>query len=160
MQGLLIITALLAIVIPAEMVLAQSLTIQPAAGQTPEKMAEDKTACETTASQQTGFNPAAPPAAAASPSPQAGQRAAGAVRGAAAGAVVGAVTDQSEKETEDLVKGSAALGAVSGGRKQRKERRAQRSAAEEQTAQTEQLQAAYLNAFSSCMTGKGYTIQQ
>jgi hypothetical protein len=151
-----VLTPLLAAMVCATTVEAQSLSIQPTSGQTPEKMAEDQAACETSASEQTGFDQMAATAPSDSTSPQAGQRAAGAVKGAAAGAVAGAVTDQSERETEDLVKGSAAVGAVSGGRKQRKGRREQRGATEEQ----EQLEAGYSNAFSSCMTAKGYVVQQ
>jgi hypothetical protein len=66
--------------------------------------------------------------------------------------------DQAACETS--VKDSAAVGAVSGGRKQRKGRREQRAATKEQIAKNEQLEAAYLNAFSSCMTTRGYSVQQ
>jgi hypothetical protein len=156
----LVLSALLAIMVCAAATEAQSLSIQPSAGQTAEKMAEDKAACDGSAKEQTGFDPMASTAPSESTSPQAAQRAGGAVKGAAAGAVVGAVTDQSERETEDLVKKSAAVGAVSGGRKQRKGRREQRAATEEQAAQDEQLEASYLGAFSSCMTAKGYSVQQ
>ena len=149
-------TVLLAVMASAATVKAQALSIQPTVGQTPEKMAEDQAACETSATEQTGLDPMAATAPSDSASPQVGQRAAGAVKGAAAGAVVGAVTDQSERETEDLVKGSAAVGAVSGGRKQRKERREQRAA----SAQNEQLETAYFDAFSTCMTARGYSVQQ
>jgi hypothetical protein len=114
-----VLTALLAVMIHTATVEAQP-SIHPTAGQTPEKMAEDQAGCETSAAEQTGFDPMTATAPSDSTSPQVGQRAAGAVKGAAAGAVAGAVTDQSERETEDLVKGSAAVGAVSGGRKQRK----------------------------------------
>lgn len=151
-----VLTALLGVLVPAATIEAQTLSIEPTAGQTPEKMAEDQAACETSASEQTGFDPMGATVASGSTSPQAGQRAAGAVKGAAAGAVAGAVTDQSERETEELVKGSAAVGAVTGGRKQRKGRREQRADA----AQNEQLEAAYFDAFSACMTARGYSVQQ
>jgi hypothetical protein len=103
MRTRIVVTPLLAVMVSAATVEAQSLSIQPTAGQTPERMAEDQADCETSATEQTGFDAMAATTPSDSTSPQVGQRAAGAVKGAAAGAVAGAVTDQSGRETEDLV---------------------------------------------------------
>src|SRR5450432_2212568 len=64
--------------------------VYPAKGQTPELQKTDETECSTWAVQQSGYDPAHPPAVAtAQPAPVTGSGAR--VRGAAAGAAVGAI---------------------------------------------------------------------
>lgn len=128
-------------------------TIVPAAGQTSEQMAADRTACDTQAASQSGYHPSQPAPTASSSQPVTGQRVKGAARGAVAGAVREERTDKDERENED------AVGAVVGGSRQRQDRRdSRRDTAQEQKAYS-QKQAAYQQAFTACMTARGYAVQ-
>lgn len=77
------------------------MTITPAAGQSPEQMAADQSACATQAAAQTGYHPSQPGATTQSTERQGGQRLAGAARGAAAGAIREQRTDADEREFEE-----------------------------------------------------------
>jgi hypothetical protein len=88
-----------------------------------------------------------------------GERVAGAARGAALGAIREERTTSSEREVDDLTESAARAGAVAGGMRQREARRGTRREAHAVTAADKQPQAAYSQAFSSCMTAKGYTVQ-
>lgn len=138
---------------------AQAQTIEPMGGQTSEQMASDRTACENQASSQSGYYPSQPAPTATSSQPVAGQRLAGAARGAAAGAVREERTDRDEREYKDAVGAGAKAGAVAGGVRQRQNRRESRRENRQQEQAYSQKQAAYQQAFSACMTARGYTIQ-
>lgn len=89
-------------------VAAQEMFFYPSQGQSPEQQNRDQGECHAWAVQQTGFDPANPPAPAAAapaPAPQGGLLR-GAARGAAVGAVGGAIAGDAGK--------GAALGAGTG----------------------------------------------
>ncbi len=138
---------------------AQQLTVTPTVGQTAEQVTADQTACINQAVAQSGFNPSAPPPSAQAAQPVAGERARGAARGAAAGAVRESNTDAADREVEDLTEGAARLGAAAGGARQRTERREVARETQAAEATYTQQQTAYNQAFTSCMTAKGYTVQ-
>ena len=125
----------------------------PAKGQSPDQQKKDEAACNTWATQQTGFDPSKPPPApaAAQPAPVTGSGAR--ARGAAAGAIIGGATGGDAGD-------SAVAGAVAGGVVQRNRNR-QAAAAQNQAAaqQTAAGQDAYLKARGACMEGKGYTVK-
>ncbi|HTS84314.1 MAG TPA: hypothetical protein VMG61_04345 [Usitatibacter sp.] len=126
--------------------------VYPAKGQSPDQQKQDEAACGTWATQQSGFNPSAPPPA--PPQGQAPVTGSGArARGAAAGAIVGAATGN---DTGDAAK----AGAVAGGVAQRGSNR--RAARDQQAAASQQQSAgqdAYLKARGACLEGKGYTVK-
>ena len=137
--------------------------VYPAKGQTPQQQQKDEGECYTWAVQQSGFDPAKPPAQAAAPSapaPQAPKPTGGRVRGAAAGAAVGAIAD---KDVGD----AAVAGAVGGAAAQRGARRQQQkqqqaSAQQQQQAAAQQQQAgqgSFQKARAACLEGRGYTIK-
>lgn len=137
---------------------AETTTV-PTAGQTSEQMAADRTACDTQAASQSGYHPSQPAPTASPSQPATGQRVKGAARGAAAGAVREERTDKDEREHEDAVGAGAKAGAVVGGSRQRQDRRDSRQdTAQEQKAYS-QKQVAYQQAFTACMTARGYTVQ-
>src|SRR4051794_38485771 len=115
----------------------------PAKGQSTEKQNQDRAACQSWASQQTGSTPGAAPTASSPP------RAGGRVRGAAAGATAAAITGN------DAGKGAAA-GAVGGAAAQRGARRQDRRQA---SAQQQQNSSTFDRAVAACMQGRGYTGQ-
>jgi|WetSurMetagenome_2_1015567.scaffolds.fasta_scaffold60999_2 hypothetical protein len=127
-------------------------TVSPAKGQDSAQQSRDISECSAQATQQTGFNPAAPPPPQASASPQvagSGSRA----RGAAAGAMIGGATGN------DAGAGAAA-GAVAGGVSQRSKSRGTARQQNEATAQQQQTgQAAYTQAKNACLTSRGYTVK-
>ena len=124
----------------------------PAKGQSPETQAKDESECAAWATQQSGFDPAHPPQAAAAtqaPVTGSGSRA----RGAAVGAAVGAAAD------EDAGK-AAAVGAVAAGSSQRRQNRRDTSAQNQAVAQQAGAgQASYDQARGACLTGRGYTVK-
>jgi hypothetical protein len=77
--------------------------VYPAKGQSPQKQQNDEAACYSWAVQQTGFDPAKPPPAAAPPTTATGTTPGAGARGAARGAIVG-----------EVVGGDAGAGAAAG----------------------------------------------
>jgi hypothetical protein len=127
--------------------------VYPKQGQSQEQFERDQFECHKWASQQTGFDPAQPSAAAApSAAPQSGERVRGAARGAAVGAVGGAIAG--DAGTGAAV--GAGVGAVTGGMRQRR-------ANEQQTAAVNQQQQAslqrYDQAYAACMGGRNYQVR-
>lgn len=110
------------------------------------QLAKDKNECAQWATQQTGYNPAyAAPPAQTGPD---GSRLRGAARGAVVGAVVGEIA------SDDPGRGAAAGaagGAMIGGMRKRQ---AQRQQQEIQN----QMQANYTRAATTCLQGRGYTV--
>lgn len=126
----------------------------PAKGQSAQKQQQDQSSCASWAKSQTGVDPAAVAATPPPPSGPAvggGERVGGAARGAAGGAVIGAIAGDAGK--------GAAVGAVAGTmgggmRARQNQRNAQASA----QAQNQNAMAAFNQAYSACMSGRGYTM--
>lgn len=146
----------------------------PSKGQSSKQQTLDEKACFDWAKSNTGIdpvklaqNPAPQPAQPAEGSEQSkageGSRAKGAVRGAAAGAAIGAIAGDTGK--------GAAIGATAGtfqgGRQKREaeaeqQKEAQAQQEKQQSAASDQVKAqkqSYNNAFSACLSGKGYAVK-
>jgi hypothetical protein len=157
MKTIAIIAALsVLIALPAT---AQETFFYPSQGQSPEQQSEDQGECHVWAVQQTGFDPANPPApagAAHAPAPQGG-----AFRGAARGAAVGAVGGALAGDAGKGAAVGAGTGALLGGmrrRDQEREQTQQQTAAQSQyQSQVAQEQANYNRAVAACMGGRGYS---
>ena len=129
---------------------AQKPAVYPAKGQSATQQSKDDGECYAWAKKSTGIDPANPPQAAAAPAPQ---RQGGVVRGAAAGAAVGAIGGNN-------VGNAAVKGAVVGGVAQRSRAKgAQQQAAAQQSQQSQQSMQTYNNAYSACMSGRGYSVK-
>jgi hypothetical protein len=127
--------------------------VYPAKGQSADQQKKDEASCGTWATQQSGFDPAKPPPAAAPAAPPPVTGSGARARGAAAGAAVGAITGND-------VGDAAAAGAVAGGVAQRGANR--RAARDQQAAASQQQvagQDAYGKARAACLEGKGYTVK-
>jgi len=109
--------------------------VYPAQGQTPQKQAQDTSECQTWAQQQSGYSPGTDAAKGAGVG-----LAIGALGGAALGAATGAAVGSAGT--------GAAIGAAAGGIG---------GAAYGGTSQYGKGQAGYDQAYSACMTGRGYT---
>jgi Glycine zipper len=140
------------------------LSVYPAKGQSKDQTVRDELACTDWAKQQTGIDPmtvaantdsaaAAGKEAVDSAAGRAGVR--GAARGAAAGAVVGAIAGDAGT--------GAAVGAVGGAAVGRNKKKAAEKQAAQQGAAAAEAQASgslttFSKAMSSCLQGKGYTV--
>jgi hypothetical protein len=133
--------------------------IYPNAGQSPAQLDQDRAACESQASAQSGYHPSQPVATPAPSRPRAGQRLAGAARSAAAGAVVEGLTDKGDRELDNPSQAGARAGAMVGASRQRQDRRAYRRETRQQQAAQSQQQAVFTQNFGACMASKGYTVQ-
>lgn len=154
-----LLAAGLGLMLLAPQTLRAQAMIYPNAGQTSDQMNQDRTACDTQAAAQSGYHPSQPVATPAPTKPMAGQRLAGAARGAARGAIREQTSDKDDREIEDPTKAGARLGAAAGGVRQRQDRREHRRETQQQQAAQSQKQAAYSQAFATCMGARGYTIQ-
>jgi hypothetical protein len=162
---LMLTVAIAFIIAGPQPLLAQQATVQPMQGQTPEQMQQDMTACQSAATEATGFSPSQPPLAAAPAGPS-GKR----LRGAAAGAVAGAVRaeargsdsdawdeadeDRKQDYRQEEAQSSARAGAAVGGMATRADRRQGRR----QQGQEQQQASAWNQAYNSCLQGRGYTV--
>jgi len=140
------------------------LSVYPAKGQSKDQTVRDELACTDWAKQQTGIDPmtvAANTDSAAAAGKQAVDSAAGhagvrgAARGAAAGAVVGAIAGDAGT--------GAAVGAVGGAAAGRHKKKTAEKQAAQQGAAAAEAQATgslttFSNSMSSCLQGKGYTV--
>jgi len=140
------------------------LSVYPAKGQTKDQTVRDELACTDWAKEQTGIDPMAVVAntdSAAAAGKQAADSAAGhagvrgAARGAAAGAAVGAIAGDAGT--------GAAIGAAGGAVAGRHKKKAAGKEAAEQGAAAAEAQATgslttFSKAMSSCLQGKGYTV--
>jgi hypothetical protein len=130
--------------------------VYPAKGQSPDQQKKDEGACHTWAVDQSKYDPAKPPPAAAAPTAPTtatGTTPGAGARGAARGAVVG-----------EVVGGDASTGAAVGAAAARGQSRKQNQAAaqqgQQQAAQQQSAgQQAYQKARAACLEGKGYTIK-
>ena len=135
--------------------------VYPARGQSPQQQEFDRGQCYSWAVQQTGFDPANPRVATGPPpmptAPQGGLFR-GAFGGAAMGAIGGAIGGDAGK--------GAAIGAAVGGlfggiRRHRwaeEEQQQQMNYMAQQQSAMAQGRGNYNQAFSACMTGRGYTV--
>jgi hypothetical protein len=144
-----------------------SMFVYPAKGQSPEKQKKDEKECYAWAKDQTGFDPmtaAAPNAdsagkAAKDQTAQATQGAAvkGAAKGAAAGALVGAAAGDAGK--------GAAVGAAAGGvggraGKKKAEKQAAAEGSNSAVAASNQQADTFKKAATTCLEGRGYTLNK
>lgn len=141
-------------------VAAQELFFYPSQGQSPEQQSKDQGECHAWAVQQTGFDPANPPAPAAAVPAAAPQG--GVLRGAARGAAVGAVGGAIAGDAGKGAAVGAGTGALLGGMRRRDQEQAQaqqQAAAQQQSgAQVAQQRDSYDRALSACMGGRGYSV--
>lgn len=135
--------------------------VYPARGQTAQQQEFDRGQCYSWAVQQSGFDPANPPAPTAPPPMQAAPQGGllrGAFGGAALGAVGGAIGGDAGK--------GAAIGAAVGGlfglmrraEQVEQDRQQQASYASQQQNTLSHGRANYNRAFGVCMTGRGYSV--
>ena len=129
--------------------------VYPKPGQSQDAFQKDQYECHNWATQQTGFNPAAPPQSAAAPPPQQGGAVRGAARGAAVGAVGGAIAGDAGK---GAAVGAAAGGLLGGMRRNDRIRQEEAQTANYQ-AQNSQATATFNRAYAACLSGRGYTVQ-
>jgi Glycine-zipper domain len=139
-KGLMLIAAT-AMAVPCQ---AQNVITYPARGQSPAQQDQDRYACHTWATQQSGYNPSQPPA---QPNPYGPSPLRGAGRGAAIGAVGGAIGGDAGKGAAI----GAATGALIGGMRRRDQYMQQQSSGSQQ-------QSLYDRAMATCMQGRGYTV--
>ena len=132
-----------ALTLPAMETFAQQVYAYPTKGQTAEQQNRDQGECQNWAMQQTGYNPYQ-----ASAPPPSG----GVIRGAAGGAALGAIGGAIGGNAGKGAAIGAGAGALFGGVRQHRQ-------AQEQAANTQQMNDAFARAYSVCMQGRGYTVQ-
>jgi hypothetical protein len=129
--------------------------VYPAKGQSPDQQKKDEGECQGWAVKQSGFDPSAPPPAAAAPAKPTtatGTTPGAGVRGAAGGAIIGGIAGDAGA--------GAAAGAVvarSASRRQNKNEQQQASAQQQQAQSTGQ--AGFAKARAACLEGRGYTVK-
>jgi hypothetical protein len=131
--------------------------VYPAKQQTANQQSADEQECYNWSMNQTGIDPQkpAPTVAATEESGPKGTRVKSAARGAAAGAIIGEVADN---DADQGAKVGATAGVLAGGHRAREDKRAQKDqAAANQQAAEQERQATFRKAFSTCLSGKGYT---
>ena len=134
------------------------LYVYPQKSQEAALQAKDEGECFDSAKQNTGFDPAAPQAAAAQESAKGpkGGGVKGGAKGAAGGAAIGAIAGDAGT--------GAAVGAVAGGvagrRRQKKEKKEAEKEAQQsaQSQQNEQLDG-FRRAMSACLDARGYSVK-
>jgi hypothetical protein len=129
--------------------------VYPAKGQSPEKQKSDEAACYKWAVQQSGFDPAKPPAqapAAKPPTTATGTTPGAGARGALGGAAIGAIAG-------DAGAGAAAGAVVARSSSRRQNAAADQQAQQQQRAASQQQQASFAKARAACLEGRGYTVK-
>jgi hypothetical protein len=157
---------------------ANAETVIPAKGQSQAQVQKDAAECQSVAKttyDQTLASANQAATSTTSAEPTSGGRARGAAVGATAGAAAAqsrcnrneicdnADSDVQQEYRQNQAKDAAVAGAVVGGAKQRQSRRQQTKAQEQQAQQqsataTQSADAASKQAYSGCMSGKGYTV--
>ena len=130
---------------------AQPLSFFPAQGQTPEQFSKDRNECHLSAVQVSQYDPATS-ASTSAPSSQGSvgrETVRGGARGAAAGAAIGAIAGDAGQ--------GAAIGAAAGAMKRGFQQRDKNQGS--QASGSGAGEANYNQAFSSCMLGRGYSVQ-
>ncbi len=128
--------------------------VYPKPGQSQDAFQKDQYECHNWAKQQTGFDPAQPPQAAAAP-PQQGGAVKGAAKGAAVGAVGGAIGGDAGKGAAV----GAGAGATAGAMKQHANNRAAAQASQQAQAQQQAAYGNYEKAYAACLSGRGYSVK-
>src|SRR5678815_5385887 len=175
MQCTLLRTAALVLIVMS--VDSRADTVVPTKGQTPEQIQQDVAQCQVEG--KTAYDQALASANAAASTPPAESTSGGRVRGAAVAATASAAAAQSrcnrnevcdhadsdvqQEYRQNQAKDAAVAGAVVGGAKQRQSRRQQDKAQEQQaqaqsTAAAQSADAASKQAYSACVTSRGYTV--
>jgi hypothetical protein len=135
--------------------------IYPSRGQSQEQQESDRGQCYTWAVQQSGFDPANPRVAGGAP-PAVGAPRGGLFRGAAGGAALGAIGGAIGGNAGKGAAIGAGTGAVFGGMRRRRwaeqEEFQQTSYMEQQQNALNRGRSNFNQAFSVCMTGRGYTV--
>jgi OmpA family protein len=135
--------------------------IYPARGQSPQQEQFDRGQCYSWAVQQSGFDPANPQMVTAPP-PAPGPPEGGLFRGAAGGAALGAIGGAIGGNAGEGAAIGAGVGALFGvirrARWAEEQQKQQQSHMAQQQNAMAQGHAAYNRAFSTCMTGRGYTV--
>jgi predicted lipid-binding transport protein (Tim44 family) len=139
--------------------------IYPNRGQTAQQEEFDRGQCYSWAVQQTGFDPASPQVAMASPPPPSASQGglfSGAMGGAMGGAALGAVGGAIGGNAGEGAAIGAGVGALFGlmrrAEQHEQQEQQQRNYASQQQWQLNQGQANYHRAFGACMAGRGYTV--
>jgi Sec-independent protein translocase protein TatA len=141
-------------------------------GVSDEQKQKDRFECQNWATQQTGFDPLNPPTVqapevSAAPSQQATEGGAvrGAARGAATGAVVGAIAGDAGKGAAAGAAGGALVGRMRRRDAEQQQQAQQQAAQQQQQAAVsqqqqaiEQQRAQFNRAISTCLQGRGYTV--
>lgn len=143
-----------ALAVGAALAHADNLYIYPAKGQSPQQEDEDKGACMSFATSQTGFNPMNEPTATSAPPPQQGGAGRGLFGGALLGTVVGAIAGNTAEGAEI----GAAAGGLFGGMRAKQSRDQQQQWADQQASQYQQNRDNFNRAYSACLEGRGYTV--
>jgi len=132
------------------------LYVYPANNQSEELQGKDDYECFNWAQGQTGHNPMNPQPIHVEAAPTNTGPDGSAVRGAARGAILGEITD------DDAGKGAAygaAVGAIRGKRRRGAQAQQSQANAESQATQMEQQRdQEFKNAFSACLTARGYSV--
>lgn len=135
--------------------LAQQPIVYPARGQSTAQQAKDDGECFSWAKGSTGIDPltlaANPPAQETGPATGGGERLSGAGRGALGGAAIGAIAGNTGKGAGV----GAVVGTMAGGRQARQNQEARNT--QSQTAHQQQV-ATFNRAYSTCMSGRGYSV--
>jgi Skp family chaperone for outer membrane proteins len=154
-------------------------TVIPMKGQSPEQIQMDVTQCQAQA--KTAYDQALASASSSaststtSAAPPSGGRMRGAVTGAAAGAAAAEVrgnryenydkidSDVQQEYRQNQAKDAAVAGAAVGGARQRQARREQQQVQQQQAQQqssaaTQSADAALQQAYSACLSGRGYSV--
>ena len=135
---------------------AMGLFVYPAKGQGAGKQEADENLCYAWARQQTGIDPTV----AAAPVQAAEVERGDTVKGAAGGAIVGTAVGAIVGETGE----GAAVGAVAGAARGRRERKRKKKEAEAQAQQATQDQETqrkdtFKKAWGACLEGRGYSVK-
>jgi len=136
--------------------------VYPERGQSPQQQEFDRGQCYSWAVQQSGFDPANPRVAMATPPPQPEAPQGGMFRGAAGGAALGAIGGAIGGDAGKGAAIGAGVGALFGGfrrmRQLEEEQQQQQNYQSQQQWALSQGHANYNRAFSACMAGRGYAV--
>ena len=151
-------------------VTASAQSVQPLKGQSPEQMQKDIGECQASAKQSSGYDPAAPPPQSGADEKERGGRVKGAAKGAAVGAAAAEVQgrqhdaydkasdDAKQEYRQDDARSAAKAGAAVAGSRQRQDRRDDRRDDKQAAKDADAKKAAYQQAYSSCVGGRGYKV--
>lgn len=142
---------------------AGQIFVYPAKGQSKDQQKQDEGACMSWASEQTGFNPAAPMTPTSPPPPQTAPTSSagkGLLKGALVGVTVGAIAGDAGKGAAIGAGTGALVGGMSKRNQQQQQAQQQQAWANQQAANYAQQQANFNRAYTVCLQGRGYTVSQ